>query len=83
MSDFKKGYKPRLNILRNKKGCLVTDTHSILAGLRNHFSQLFNVHAVIEVRQTEKHTAELLVPRPSAFEIELAMKTTKSQITRY
>jgi len=37
---------------------LVTDSHSIVARWRNHFSQLFNVHAVSNVRQTEVHTAE-------------------------
>jgi len=41
---------------------MVTDFHSILARWRNHFSQLFNVHGVSDVRQTEIHTAEPLVP---------------------
>ena len=37
-----------------------------------------------DVRQTEIHTAEPLVPEPIAFEIELATeKLKKSQITRY
>jgi hypothetical protein len=39
ISDFK-GYRPRPNIVMNEKGELVTDWHSILARLRNHFSQL-------------------------------------------
>ena len=38
ISDFKKGYQPRTNILRDEKGDLVADFHSILAGWRNHFS---------------------------------------------
>jgi len=41
---------------------LVTDSHSILARWRNYFSQLFIVHGVSGVRQTEIHTAEPLVP---------------------
>ena len=77
ISDFKKGYQLRINILWDKKGELVTDSHSILARLKNHFSQLFSVHGVIDVRQTEKHTAEPLVPGPSAFEVEMNMKSYK------
>ena len=53
---------------------MVTDCHSILAGWRNHFSLLLNVHTVNDVRQTEIHTAEPLEPEPSAFEIELAIE---------
>jgi hypothetical protein len=38
---------------------------------RNHFSQLLNVHGFNDVRQREIHTAEPLVPEPSAFEVEM------------
>ena len=41
-------------------------------------SQLFNVHGVKEVRQTEIHTAKPLVPEPSAAEVELAIAKLKS-----
>jgi len=43
--DFNKGYRPRKNIVKDEKGVLVTDSHSILAGWRNHLSQLFNLLA--------------------------------------
>jgi len=33
------------------KGDLVKDFNSILARRRNHFSQLFNVHGISDVRQ--------------------------------
>jgi len=56
ISDFKKGYQPRNNIVKDENGYWFTDSHSILAGWRNHFSQLFNVHGVSDVRQTEMHT---------------------------
>jgi hypothetical protein len=39
----------------DEKGDLVTDSRSILARQRNHFSQLLNVNGV-NVRQTEIHT---------------------------
>jgi hypothetical protein len=70
ISDFKNVYQPRTNIIRDEKGDFITDSHSILAGWRNHFSQLFNVHGVSDVRQTERHTAEPLVLEPSAFKFE-------------
>ena len=37
-----------------------------------------NVHGVHEVMQTETHTAEPLVPEPSALEFELAIEKLKS-----
>jgi len=45
---------------------------------RNYFSQLFNVHGVKDVGQAETHTAQPLVPEPSAFEVELAIGKLKS-----
>jgi len=64
--------------VKDDKGDLVADSHSILARWRNYFSQLLNVHGVNDVRQTEIHTAEPLVPEPSASEVELATEKLKS-----
>jgi len=60
INDFQKGYQRRANIVRDEKGDLVTDCHSILARWRHYFSQLFNVHGVSDVMQTEIDTAEPL-----------------------
>ena len=57
---------------------MVIDSHSILAKWRSHFSQLLNVHGVNNVRQTEIHTAEQLMPELSAFEVEWAIEKLKS-----
>ena len=57
---------------------MVADSHSILARWRNHFSQLLNVHGFNDVRQTDIHTAEPLVPEPSASEVDLAIEKLKS-----
>jgi len=57
-------------VVKHEKGDLVADCHSILDKWRNHFSQLFNVHGISDVRQMEIHTEQVLVPEPSAFEIE-------------
>jgi len=86
MNDIKKDYQPRTNIVRDKKGYLVADSHSrsILVRWRNHFSQIFSVLGVNDVRQTGIRTAEPLVPEPSAFEIVMAIqKLKKTHITRY
>jgi len=52
--------------------------------VRNHFSQLCNVHSVNDARQTEIQTAWSLAPETSAFEVKKAIeKAKKTQITRY
>ena len=65
ISDFKRGYQPRCNIVKNEKGDLVADSHGIVTRWRNYSSQLFNVHGVKDVGQAEIHTVEPLVPEPS------------------
>jgi hypothetical protein len=39
---------------------------------KNYFFQLLNAHRVSDVRQKEIYTAELLVPDPRPFEVEIA-----------
>jgi len=78
INEFKKGYQPRCNIVKDENGDLVADSHTFVARWRNYFSQLFNVHGVKNVRQAEIHTAEPLVPEPSAAEVELAIDKVKS-----
>jgi hypothetical protein len=73
INDFKKGYQLRTNIVMDEKGDLVTDCHSMLAMWRIHFSQLFDVYGVIDIRQTEVHTSEPLLAEPSAFEVKMAI----------
>jgi hypothetical protein len=75
INDFKKRYQPRTIIVKYEKGDLVADSHSIMARWRNYFSQILNVS---DVRQAEIHTAEPLVPEPSALEFKLAIAKLKS-----
>jgi hypothetical protein len=77
-SDFKKGYQPKTNRVKNEKGDWVAHSRSILARWRKYFSQLLNVRGITNVRQTEIHTAEPLVPEPSASDVELAIEKLKS-----
>jgi hypothetical protein len=60
---------------------LVADSQNILARWRKYFFQLLNVHGVNDVRRTEIHTAEPLVPEPSALEFELAIEKLKRHKT--
>jgi hypothetical protein len=78
-NEFKKGYEPGCNIVKDEKGDLVADFYSIVAKWRNYFSQLFNVHGFRDVGQAEIHTAETLVPEPNASELELPIDNLKSQ----
>jgi hypothetical protein len=70
VNDFKKGYQPRTNIVKDEEGDLITDCHNILASWRAHFSQLLNLQWI-------NHTVEPLVPEPNAFEVEMAIEKLK------
>jgi len=64
--------------VKDEKGDLVADSHNIVARWRKYFSQLFKVYGLKGVGQAEIHTAEPLVPEPSASEFELAINKLKS-----
>jgi hypothetical protein len=70
INKFKRACQPRNNLVKDEDGELLADFHNILSRLKNYFSQLLNVHNVSDVRQTEIHTAEPLVPGPSIPDVE-------------
>jgi hypothetical protein len=76
INEFKKGYQPRNNLVKDENGDLLVDSHNILNRWKNCFSQLLNVHNVSEVRQIEVHMGEPLVPGPS-LEVETAFAKLK------
>jgi hypothetical protein len=63
-------------LAKDQNGELLADSHNILNGRKNFFSQLLNVH-VSDVRQIEVHMAEPLVPGPSRLEVEIAIANLK------
>jgi hypothetical protein len=69
ISDFKKGYQCRITIVEDEKGDMVAHSHSILV----EEIHLLNVSGVNDVRQTEIHITEPLMPVPIAFEAEMAI----------
>jgi hypothetical protein len=64
-NDFKKGYQPETNLVKDEKGNLLANPHKILNRRKNYFCQLLNVHGVGSVKQSEMYTSHLcqsLVP---------------------
>jgi prolipoprotein diacylglyceryltransferase len=78
INEFKKGYQPRINIIKEENGNLLADPQSVLNRWKNFFNQVLNVHAVHDVRQMDIHTAEPLVPEPSLVNVEIAIGKLKS-----
>jgi hypothetical protein len=60
--NLRKGYQPTSNLVQEENGDLLTDSNNIVNRWKSYFSHLLNVHNVSDVRQTEIHTAESLVP---------------------
>jgi hypothetical protein len=38
INKFKRGYKPRSNLVKDENGDLLADSHNILNGWKNYFS---------------------------------------------
>jgi tRNA(Ile)-lysidine synthase TilS/MesJ len=77
INEFKRGFQPRSNLVKDENGDLLADAHNILNMWKNYFSQLLNVHNVSDVRQIELHAAEPLVLGPSHLEVEIAIAKLK------
>jgi hypothetical protein len=43
INEFKKGYQPRTNLVKDEKGDLLADPHKIVNRWMNYFCQLLNV----------------------------------------
>jgi hypothetical protein len=72
ISEFKQGYQPKTNLLKEERGDLLVDPQNILTGWKNYFCQLLNVQEAGGIRQTEIHTAE-----PSAAEVAVTIRKLK------
>jgi hypothetical protein len=77
INEFKKGYQPKSNLVKDENGDLLADSSTIVSRWKSYFTQLLNVHNVSDVRQIEIHTAELLVPGPSHLEVEISIAQLK------
>jgi hypothetical protein len=43
INEFKKGYQPRTNLVKEERGNLLGDSHKIVNRWKNYFHQLLNV----------------------------------------
>jgi hypothetical protein len=77
INEFRRGYQPRNSLVKGENGDLLADSHHILKRWKKYCSQLLDVQNVSDVRQTEVHTAQPLVPGPSCFEVEIAIAKSK------
>jgi hypothetical protein len=78
ITEFKKGYQPKTNLVKDERGDLLADPQNILTRWKKYFCQLLNVQRPGDIRQIEIHTAEPFVTEPSAAEFEVANRKMKS-----
>jgi hypothetical protein len=78
INGFKKGYIPRINIIKDENGNLLADPQNILNRWKYFFNQVLNIHGVHNVRQKDIQKAEPLVPEPSLVEVEIATVKLRS-----
>jgi hypothetical protein len=78
INEFRKGYQPRINIIKDENGNLLADPQNVLNRWKNFFNRVLNIHGVHDVRQMDVHMAEPLVPEPSLIEVEIATGKLKS-----
>jgi hypothetical protein len=78
ITEFKKGYQPKTNLVKNEKGDLLADPQKMLTRWNNYFCQLLNLQGADGIKHTEIHTAEPFVPEPSAAEVKVAIRKFKS-----
>jgi hypothetical protein len=62
INEFKKGYQPIINIIKDENGDLLADRQNVMNSCKNFFNQVLNVHGVHDVRRMDIHTAEPLIP---------------------
>jgi hypothetical protein len=58
INEFRKGYQPKINIIKDDNGNLLADPQNVLNKWKNFFNQVLNVHGVHEVTQMDTHMAE-------------------------
>jgi hypothetical protein len=77
ISECKKCYQPRTNLVNDGNGDMLADSHKILNIWKNYFCQLLNIYGVNNIGQTEIHTAKPLVPEPSPCEVGIVIVKLK------
>jgi hypothetical protein len=78
INEFKEGYQPKINAIKDENGNLQADPPSVLNRWKHFFNQLLNMYGVHDVRQKDVHTAEPLVPEPILVEVKIPVGELKS-----
>jgi hypothetical protein len=78
IKEFKKRYRPTINIIKDENGNLLPYPQNTSNRWKNFFNQVLNAHGVHDVRQMDIHTAEPLIAEPSLVEVEIAIGKLKS-----
>jgi hypothetical protein len=76
--DFKRGYQLRHNLVKDENCDRLTDSHKILHGQKNCFSQLLNLYNISDIKQIEIDTAEPLVTVPAVLMLKLLLDSKGS-----
>jgi hypothetical protein len=50
INEFKKGYQPRIIIMKDENSNLLADPQSVLNSWKNFFNQVLKVHGIHDVR---------------------------------
>jgi hypothetical protein len=58
INEFKKGYQPRINIIKDENGNQLADPQNVLSSWKIFFNHVLNVHGVHDIRQMYIRTAE-------------------------
>jgi hypothetical protein len=74
INEFKKGYQPRTDLVKDENGDLLADSH-IFNRWKNCFTRLLNVRRVSDVRQIEIRAAEPLVPELGLLRLKLLLQS--------
>jgi hypothetical protein len=61
INEFKRGYQPRSDLVKDENSDLLADSHNIVIRWKSYLSRLLNVHNDSDVSQIEIHIAEPLV----------------------
>jgi hypothetical protein len=77
INEFRRGYQPRSNLVKDDNDDLLADSHKISNSWKNYFSHLLNVYNISDVRQIEIHTAEKSMPDPIYPEVEIVIAKFK------
>ncbi|KAJ4447933.1 hypothetical protein ANN_09942 [Periplaneta americana] len=79
IKEFKNGYQPRVNVIKDENGDLLADSPLILNRWKNYLAQLLNIHRPNrnDRDEIEMQTFEPFIPEPTFSEVEIPIENLK------